>query len=1459
MNPLTKKPVIFLAFANTPVNGNYLKNLSIEQQETINALKKAEQKGLCEIVERPNTTIDGILDVFQDNTYKDRIAIFHYGGHAARTLLFLESHTSKFSYAHKEGLVSFFARQKSLKLIFLNACLTQQQALELKQAGIPAVIGTYRDIDDEVATQFALRFYNGIGSGHTLERAWREAEDEIRIRKCPQKYRDHFPWDIFVKEGAEEIMDWNLPDAAHNPLFGLPPIPQTYLLPDNPFLFLNRYERKHAELFYGRSHYIRQLYDFITDTAGKSSPIILLHGQSGVGKSSLLEAGLLPRLEESHTIIYIRRNQEKGLLGTLDQALAVHLFSLKAGTHAIDSTMGEKWQAIELKTNKPLVVIVDQVEEVYTHPNKNPYHELKDFLEALKSLFGNPMMYPQGKLILGYRKEYHPEIDKQLGMNALPRKPLFLQPLNRQDIIEVVTGLTNNRRLKAKYNLEIEDQLPVIIADDLLEDMASPVAPTLQILLTKMWDNSKQDDPASIHYFSIEQFRTLKRQGLLMEDFFNQQMEKLGNWKKEVIDSGLALDVLNFHTTELNTACSRDIKEIRHTYSHRQDMIDGLVKQLINLYLLADVQPDEDETRSAHDSPSSDEIRKSEGKTRLAHDILAPIVIKKYNDSDKPGQRAARILKAKIENTGNQKQVTYLDKRDVLTVEQGQKGMRKFIEEEKQLLQKSRRRNKVNIFLRNTAIVVIIVFAVVAAWQWGVAAKERRVALANYYSSQAQLKLVDYPAEAILLAKEAYLKDSNNNVSQVLCTAAAQTLEHPLYNVNFQHTYHVNNAVFSPSGTAILTASEDGTAKLWDLQGNLLRDFKHEKAVKSAVFSPDGRSILTVSRDKTARLWGLNGDFLQGFTHEKRINSAVFSPDGSQILTASDDRTIRLWSVQGRPLNVFSYRNEINLALFSPGGTRILTLCRDKKAWLLDMNGTPLKSLAGVNYTDFSPQGNYIVFVLFDNTVKVWNLGNNTEKVFKNFTGFVQMAVIFPGDSRILFVYLGGAMELRDLDGQLLTRVGPHKKSISSVLFSPDGTKILTTSMDSTAKLWDLNGDLVTDFNLHNDAVISAAFSPDGTQILTASRDNTAKLWDLKDQLLTGFTTDKDGVKFAEFSPDGMLVLTVSKENAVRLWDLRGNLKAILNKHTKIVHSAVFSPDGTRILTASADNTAKLWNLQGTIITDYNRHTDNVNSVAFSPDGRLILTASYDDTAKLWDLQGNLLQSYKHKKDVVSAQFSPDGRTVLTASFDETAKRWDLQGNLLNGYDKQYGAVTTAIFSPDGTKVLTVSETARLWEANGKLLTEFNFLKYITGKMSIEENYSISAAAFSPGSNRVLTVHNDNRARLWDLEGKLLTQLEHNAKIYSAIFSTDGTQVVTASADDTIKLWDMQGNLLAEFNKHKGDVYSAVFSPDGKRILSASADNTVKLWYTPQGVIHWLESVKNLPFRLPTKSSRKLE
>jgi hypothetical protein len=216
------KPIIFLAFANDRVdNARYLRNLPKELDEIRKALEKAVLQGKCEIIYEANTTVDEILNIFQDNRYKDRIAVFHFGGHADGYQLLLESTNGAKSVAHGEGLVSFLSRRNSLQFIFLNGCATEAQAKELTELGIPAVISTLSAIDDDVATNLASRFYSAIANENDLQTAWADAVDSIKItqgsgnarglyRKDAPEISDKFPWNLGISTEYGYITSWNV-------------------------------------------------------------------------------------------------------------------------------------------------------------------------------------------------------------------------------------------------------------------------------------------------------------------------------------------------------------------------------------------------------------------------------------------------------------------------------------------------------------------------------------------------------------------------------------------------------------------------------------------------------------------------------------------------------------------------------------------------------------------------------------------------------------------------------------------------------------------------------------------------------------------------------------------------------------------------------------------------------------------------------------------------------------------------------------------------------------------------------------------------------------------------------------------------------------------------------------------------------------------------------------------------
>jgi WD40 repeat protein/energy-coupling factor transporter ATP-binding protein EcfA2 len=559
--------------------------------------------------------------------------------------------------------------------------------------------------------------------------------------------------------------------------------------------------------------------------------------------------------------------------------------------------------------------------------------------------------------------------------------------------------------------------------------------------------------------------------------------------------------------------------------------------------------------------------------------------------------------------------------------------------------------------------------------------------------------------------------------------------------------------------------------------------------------------------------------YVESMQHEDRVINGIFSPDGTKILTISRDYTAKLWDLRGNPLpDLHEHIDDMNSAAFSPDGTKIITASDDHTAKLWNLSG---KLLANLDmHTDdvfsavFSPDGTKILTASKDHTAKLWDSDGKLLADLNKHTARLDSAIFSPGGSKILTLSWDNTAKLWDLSGKLLADLNGHDDYVTSAVFSPDGSKIVTASWDNTAKLWDLNGRILADLK-HTDYVWDAVFSPDSTKIVTASSDRTAKLWDLNGKPLAEL---KHSYKVwgAIFSPDGTKILTRS-ENAVKLWELDGKLLTDLNLHKRDVSDAVFSPDGSKIVTWLG-NTVKLWDLNGNLLSRLN-HTSYVSGVAFSSDGKTILTCS-GNSAKLWNLEDNFVTDLnKHKDGFTNAVISPDGSNILFLH-GNTTQLWNQKGIQVAKLVHD-SPVLIATFSPNGKKILTAScdNKAKLWGLNGQLLTPLK--KYTDG---------FNSATFSPDGSKILTVSHDYTVELWDLNGYLLDKLNENRNsVDGAILSPDGEKMLTWSGNSA-KLWDLKENLLADFNEHTDDINNAVFSLNGKKIVTTSKDGTAKLW-----------------------------
>jgi CHAT domain len=404
-----ESPVVLLAFANA--RGD-LRALREEQSSLQRLFEPLDRSGHCQLVFRPDITLKQLFEALQEN--RERLVLFHYGGHADADRLMFDSQTGE-SPAFAGGLATLLGQCRSLKVVFLNGCSTGPQVKALLDARVPAVIATARPIGDVVARDLAVAFYQAltigakerdIDQGQNLLGAFEAAKGFVTTATGANRSallragRDlvgedisdltGMPWDLYPSEPPVSVARWTLFDK--DPYFGLPGIPEDIPLPPKPFVYLEHFQRKHAPVFFGRGKAIRVLYDLIRNPT--SPKVILYFGPTGVGKSSVLDAGLLPRLERTHEVVYCRRDESHGLLGTLRIALG------EDGKRSLV----EAWREREASVGRPLVVVVDQAEEAFTRPvaiapERNeedalerpwtdPDAELRGFAVALRELFG---------------------------------------------------------------------------------------------------------------------------------------------------------------------------------------------------------------------------------------------------------------------------------------------------------------------------------------------------------------------------------------------------------------------------------------------------------------------------------------------------------------------------------------------------------------------------------------------------------------------------------------------------------------------------------------------------------------------------------------------------------------------------------------------------------------------------------------------------------------------------------------------------------------------------------------------------------------------------------------------------------------------------------------------------------------------------------------------------------------
>jgi WD40 repeat protein len=612
---------------------------------------------------------------------------------------------------------------------------------------------------------------------------------------------------------------------------------------------------------------------------------------------------------------------------------------------------------------------------------------------------------------------------------------------------------------------------------------------------------------------------------------------------------------------------------------------------------------------------------------------------------------------------------------------------------------------------------------------------------------------------------------------------------------------------YSPDGTRLATAGDDGSTRIWDPEtGTELTHLTgHTSAVQAVAYSPDGTRLATASNDGSTRIWdpetGTELTHLTG--HTSAVWAVAYSPDGTRLATASNDGSTRIWDPEtGTELtHLTGHTSAVRAVAYSPDGTRLATASIDGSTRIWDPEtGTELTHLTGhtsaVRAVAYSPDGTRLATASNDGSTRIWDPETGTE----------------------------------------LTHLTGHTSAVRAVAYSPDGTRLATASNDGSTRIWDPEtGTELTHLTGHTSAVRAVAYSPDGTRLATASNDGSTRIWDPETGTeLTHLTGHTSAVWAVAYSPDGTRLATASNDGSTRIWDPEtGTELTHLTGHTSAVWAVAYSPDGTRLATASNDGSTRIWDPEtGTELTHLTGHTSAVWAVAYSPDGTRLATASIDGSTRIWDPETGteLTHLTGHTSAVQAVAYSPDGTRLATASIDGSTRIWDPEtGTELTHLTGHTSAVWAVAYSPDGTRLATASidGSTRIWDPEtGTELT------HLTGHTS-----AVRAVAYSPDGTRLATASNDGSTRIWDPEtGTELTHLTgHTSAVWAVAYSPDGTLLATASNDGSTRIWDPDSGepVRLRWEFYRGGDWT-LWDPETEELLGATDRAWRYLgWQTP--------------------------
>jgi WD40 repeat protein len=1065
-----------------------------------------------------------------------------------------------------------------------------------------------------------------------------------------------------------------------------------------------------------------------------ASHLTVLYGPSGVGKSSLLRAGVVRRLRElaEPCTVVVFDAWADGPARRLREAVA------DAGGVEPVGTLADTVAAASAAIGGEVYVVLDQLEEyfLYRPRDRAPGALANELPEAL-----NRRDLRAG-FLLCLREDALAKLDAfKTSVPRLFANVVRVDHLDREQARRAILGPLGrwNELAAAEEPMTIEPELVEAVLDGVEAGKVvqgpggrGGVAPGsdrvetpyLQLVMQRLWEVEREGGSRTLRLETLERLGGAAR---IVEDHLERALATLSSAERD-----LAARIFHHLVTPSGAKIAHGTADLAEYAAASPDELAGVMRSLSAERIVRPVANGGGDG-SAHE---------------IFHDVLADAVL---------GWRARFVADRAVQH-------------------------------EREAARRRHRRLVLVVVVALLALAAMTATAVYALSERRDARAQSILVHARELGATAASRLPTDPELSLLLAVEAARLSPSAQAEEVLRDALISSKVRGVLRAQGP----VTSATYSAEGSTIATASDDGHVRLYDAHTNrLVRALDEGTPVKAVAFSPDGRLLVAGGRNGMAGLWEVSsGDRLRtlrnGFTS---VQSASFSPDGSRVLTAGG-RHVREWEARsGARIFAVRHPSPVQRASFSADGRLVLTVGGDRTARLWSAADGRLLHQFGqrstVTSAALSPGEELLATGGADGSVRVWDVrAGRLLRVLLGHVGPVASVEFSPRGLLVTASSDGTGRVWRPRTGDVVAILVGHTNPIRDAEFSPDGYSIVTASSDRTARVWKPTaGNLRVVLAGHTDTVRGASFSPNGRRVLTWSDDGTARVWDPQAQpALRILTRLPAPILGAALSPDGRLVLAAGREGAslVRA-DTGARVRALAPGIP--VGGVAFSPDG-RLAAATVPSGVLVWRVvDGRLVRRFAEQAPP-GPVAFGPDGRTLAAGQASDL-HLLGLAGRVGQTFHARGTVTSMAFSPDGTRLAAGSADNTARIWDVaSGRLLHRLEGHKDDVTAITFSPDGRIVATASRDhrARLWDAETG-----DPLRVLVGHYAV-----VSGVTFSP-DGRWLVTAGPSTAGLWEVSsGRLLLFLrghEPGRRLRSAMFAPTGSRILTAGEDGTIRAW----------------------------------------------------------------------